>query len=319
VAEHDPAARVHGAAVRVTASITRENGRYRLQLRVHDGDTVAERTVGGDDCGALADAAALLIALAIARGDDPDGAPTSTSAAGARAAGSTAPSERTPTATQARAPIEGAPATSKRRAEPLRSNPRRTGSIAISPDNEVFDRPGAAPPFRIALGAALALDAGMLPRAPALGVEPSLQLRAGWFGAELALGLWLARTGDSERYAAAELRGSGAIGKLALGADLMQAPLVIGPRGVIEFGRLAVETRRVSEPRPGSATWFAAGAALHLGYPIARQLELTLDVGVLFPLARPRWLLHTPRGAIDLFTAAPAALRASAGLAYVLR
>jgi hypothetical protein len=123
--------------------------------------------------------------------------------------------------------------------------------------------------------------------------------------------LWLARAGASER-----LNGSGALGKLSLGADLLHAPLVFGPRAVLELGRLAIVTDGISVPQRGVATWAAGGAALHLGYPLMRRLELAFELGVLFPFARPRWLLHIPAGTVDLFTAAPAVLRVTSGVAY---
>jgi hypothetical protein len=317
VRAHEPDAGATAAAVRATATITRAARRYRLALRIEDRDAVAERTIEGDDCAALADAAALLIALALTHADDDS-----------RAADDASPGARTTTrdererAAHARAAGEpdagAAPGTAgqpRPTGTPARAEPRAQ-RIIVSPDNEVRDRPAEPLAFRFALGAALALDAGMLPHAPALGVEPLLQLQLDRLRAQLALGLWLARAGPSERYAAAQLNGSGALGKLSLGADLLHAPLAFGPRAVLELGRLAIATRGISVPQRGVATWAAAGAALHLGYPLMRRLEMAFELGVLFPFARPRWLLRVPTGEVDLFTAAPAVLRVTTGVAY---
>ncbi|HMI90617.1 MAG TPA: hypothetical protein VK509_04600, partial [Polyangiales bacterium] len=324
--------RAHGAAgasrssVRVSASVTAIHGRYRLALRVEDRGAVAERALDGDDCDALADAAALLIALALERSDDESAAanaqsppaeaqsraPTNAGTHAGTEPGADAGADATPanplprTQRQPRSTSDEAPAASA----------ERERLITVSPDNEVLERSGGSLEVRFALGAALALDAGMLPRAPALAVEPLLQLHVASLRMQLGLGLWLARSGESERYARAQLSGSGAVGKLSLGADLLQAPLVFGPRALLELGQLAVKTSGISLPQRGRATWIAAGAALHLGYPVARRLELALELGVLFPFARPRWLLRTPDGAVDLFTAAPAVLRVTSGVAY---
>lgn len=316
VRAHDPAASTGRTDVRVHADITRANGRYRLALRVEDRAAVAERALDGDDCSALADAAALLIALTLTRGEDATGARSATKPLGEpdhrapvapAAAPEPAPDQLPGTGGRAAASAEPPPGAAQRAHAP---------AITVAPDNEVLARSARPLALRFAFGAALGLDAGMLPRAPAVGLELLLALQVARWRAQLALSLWLARSGDSERYARAQLSGSGTVGKLSLGVDLLQAPLVFGPRGVLELGRLAVETRGVSEPQQGGATWFAAGPALHLGYPAARRLALALELGVLFPFARPRWLLRTPDGTVDLFTVAPAVLRVTTGVVY---
>jgi hypothetical protein len=291
---HDPAASTSRSDVRVRAGISRTDGRYQLALRVEEGDAVAERALAGDDCDALADAAALLIALALTRGEDEAVAPNAAKPAEDPELGATADAGAADATGRDQLPGATGSAVASERSEPAADRGERV--IRVSPDNEVLERSGGPLGLRFALGAALALDAGMLPRAPALGVEPVLQLQV--------------------EYASAQLAGSGAVGKLSLGADLLQAPLVFGPRAVLELGQLAVKTSGVSVPQRGRATWIAAGPALHVGYWVARRLELALELGVLFPFARPRWLLRTPDGAVDLFTAAPAVLRVTSGLAY---
>lgn len=335
VGAHDPAASSPRVArISVHADVTQIGARYRLVLRLQGADgVVAQRALDGDDCNAVADAAALLIALALehdeggvaaapgARAEAPSsgegaggvapGTPAgsaagSSAAGGSAAGGSAAGGSAAGRSGAASAPATGPGPTSAR--QPL---------IVLPPDNQVLPR---SRPIALAFGAfaAFGVDAGMLPHAPALGPLLRLQLQVDQLRAQAGLGWWLARRGRAD-YASAELEGSGVVGSLSLGVDWLRAPLTFGPVAVFELGRLWLEAHNITSSAPASATWVGAGAGVHLGYPIAAGFEATFELAALFPFARPRWLLHTPMGAVGLFSTSPAVLRVATGFGYVFQ
>jgi hypothetical protein len=131
--------------------------------------------------------------------------------------------------------------------------------------------------------------------------------------------LLLARRGKSDDYPAAELDGSGVIGSVALGIELMHRPLIFVPSALFELGELALEAHGISAPDPAGARWLAAGAALHFGYPLAGGLQVALDFAAEFPFEPPRWLLHTATGPAKVFTTSPAVMRIATGFGYVFQ
>ena len=55
----------HRATVRAVAEVTRRDDDWRVQIRIHDGDHVSERSFDGASCRAVTKVASLIIALAI--------------------------------------------------------------------------------------------------------------------------------------------------------------------------------------------------------------------------------------------------------------
>jgi len=55
----------HRATIRAAAEVTRQGDDWRVQIRIHDGDHVSERSFDGASCRAVTKVASLIIALAI--------------------------------------------------------------------------------------------------------------------------------------------------------------------------------------------------------------------------------------------------------------
>lgn len=157
----------HPGSVRAEGHVVRVQGRYRLTLRVREGETVRERAIDADACEDLAGAAAVALGLLLrdesgapATSTEPhtnkaeNGGPNPQGAAGAAAASATtgnATTNTTPAATAAKNDAERA------------SAPARTSSSAPSP--KAREQGHSERSLRLLLRAPLlTLDVGPLPK-----------------------------------------------------------------------------------------------------------------------------------------------------------
>jgi hypothetical protein len=157
----------------------------------------------------------------------------------------------------------------------------------------------------------------MLPQAPAVGLQPRLGLQVDRVHIAVGLSLWLEARSTAERYPSATLAGRGLLGDAAVCVELMRAGFTLAPCAAGELGELTLETHAISTPATSSVRYAAAGGGARAGYRITGGLEATIELLALAPFARPRWLVQTGQGDVEVFVAAKVAIRIAAGIAYV--
>ncbi len=309
---HLPALESSSQHLQAFASVTRSGTAYALVLALRGQDLVAQKQLEVESCPAAADAAALLIALAIdpnaviAR--DPSGAPVDDGASGASNA---QPVDAAPTAT---ADAEAA-------AKPVPvAQPTPVAASRVPATRDAPPAASAAEPLRFGfmLGAELASDVGMLPQAPAWGLHPWLSVAFGRLRVAGGFSLWLPGQTRVDRLDAT-VKGRAIGGDLALGIELLQSRWVLAPGAVAELLELTLSTTGVSDPGAADTAWVALGPGLHASYRLIGGLRVVADTSVIFPLTRARFLVHTDGADFELLETSVAAFRASLGLAYQVR
>jgi hypothetical protein len=224
-----PRARRKVSARAWISSVANAAPRYRMELWLGEG--AAARTMNGDDCARLAEAAALVIALDI----DPD--------ALSREDKPPEPAESPPPP-----PPEPAPRAPKRPA-------RRPPATPAAPEE---------PRFEAGLGARVVVDAGSLPR-PALGLGLVLDVARGPLAFELqGTGYFKRFTVDGPRQGAGGAYVAlGTLGAMGCWRGLESALAWRACAGG-EIGRES--TRGVNIVRPGASAglWSAFSAMLHV-------------------------------------------------------
>lgn len=294
-----------------------EHARLRLELTVRGNGGEAHKTLLSASCESLADAAALLIALAL----DPN-------AAGARGAGNAAEVERPAAggddapqrdAATARAPGTATaphpgPSSAARSIQP--KTPVRSAGASRSP--RAAERPAAAAtPVLLGVGIGAALQIGMLPATPAAGLRAHGLVQLGRLRAGAALTLLPEAGAPIDGLTHGRLEARGVLGALEVGWELIAAPAQVQPCALLELGELWVETSDISSPASATTTWLAAGGGLRGAYRVGKHLELAIEALAVAPFRRPRWWLWTSPGEVEGFTAAPLGLRAHAGVVYL--
>lgn len=300
---HVPAERRPRGAWRVEGRIALEGSRYRLELRLQGPNGAAGRSVDAEQCGGLAEVAALLVAIALDPRSEETPAPQATSttaeaAAATAPAGAQPPSERTSGAASPNTP-EALPTTSAEGASPTAA---------------------ASPPlrFRVTASANVSLEAGMLSALPGIGLEPQVELRYGALRAAAALGLWISGEASVPDYPQAAVSGKALIGQLSLGIEVFEPPLALVPRAVFEHGTIFLQASGITDPTPDDAAWTAAGGGIQLSYNLSKAFEVGLCALVLAPFVRPRADITTSTGELELFASGPVSARLSLGLTYVI-
>ena len=262
------------------AEVTREGARWRVRLRTLSAENPGDRTMDSESCGELADATALVLAMAI----DP-----------ARVAANSAPSD---VAVEGKG-VEAASPTANSDAFPA-----ATASPSVS---SPIPRPRArppAPPFprkTFALGAAARGDVGTLPNF-AMGASLSfawtphaLRLQAsGTFLPANSARLLNGRGGTFDLFAA-EGRGC---------YEVVAGVIELGPCAGFEIGALRGAGFGVRNDTPAYAFWSAVTAGGALAWRWTAAFALRLEGGVSFPLQRPEFVLaglgavHRPAGVL---------------------
>lgn len=297
--------------VAASGTVEQQGGRYRLELRLSGTAGDARRSASAATCTALADLAALLVALAL----DPE-ASLSADQAQPEQNPLEAGAEQAPAKTDA-APLQsGSPPVQPSPAVPAPAPPREPAQPPPPSEHVRFSH-GEALPLAFDAGAALRLEFGLLPQSPAFGVQLALGLRLGPVRVAGGLALFPDAEVRAERYAGARLIGSGLLGELAVRIELVRAPFSLAPVLSFEVGQLAVETRGISSPARGTALWTAAGLGAHAGVRIIGGLELGADFVALAPFARPSWFVRVESGDVPVFTSSSLVARIALGLTYL--
>lgn len=241
--------------LRARAAVENDGEAWTLRVRTGDGDEDRERVVPGADCAELADAAAVIVALAV----------------------DTALHERPP-------PPAPLPAS----AAPVPTRPPAPGEAdqAAAP----AERPG--PAVVASAGVFGAFDAVALPApAPGLGVEIGVGL--GRLGIA-AHGTWLPSQRATIEGSRAGGDVSLLLGGATLRYRVLRAPLELDAALAFEVGSLhaeAVEAPEVPDVSEGRVLWLAPGAGLRAGYPISPHWVVQLGAMALFPLSRERFVV----------------------------
>ncbi|MFO0588285.1 MAG: hypothetical protein U0441_12125 [Polyangiaceae bacterium] len=314
---------------------------YRLEITVTSGDYSSTRILQGAQCDAVADAAALVIALAFdpdavaaadakqaTSGDAASGDGTGNSASGNSGpgnsapgnsdAGNSGPGNSAPPANSGAFPGDpGAP-----------PPPPAAGVVRIP---VVLRRtPLTSAPFStlastpVTFGALVqaALDVGSLPGA-APGVRAGVSVGVGPYRIEPAFEAW-----PSSRSALADRPSIGAdLRLLAFSLDLCRraypwtAPTETGHFGLFgclgfELGEMHGDGFGVTVPRSAGALWTAPRAAVRAEIPLYRGLALSLDAGLAVPLDRRTFTLTLTGTRTALHEPNAAAVRFGAGLSY---
>jgi hypothetical protein len=305
---------------RAEAHIVRKQAQFELELRLSkEGSEPARRILRAASCAALADAAAVLTALALeprptAAGspsaEPPQLGPSAPATTGAVAAGETLESAPEPT-TQAATAERAAP-------------PRPAAQEASQTDAETIEieepeiRPAADSGRRIGVGlsAGARFDAGMLP-APRPGLQARVELRVLRIRAGLGISWLPPIDGVPDAYPAASVRSSAILGDGWLGIAVLDGRLSLSPCAVLESGGLSLASLRIREPDERTFLWTAVGAGARASYRIFSGFELGLDAAGLAPFSRPRLWVRADEGDVTLFHAAAVAVRLSVSIGYV--
>lgn len=276
-----------GGAVHARGRIVRTHrGRFRLSLALGARRPSHHRTLVGDACDAVADGAALILALAVdpsavARRRDAEAPP----ATPAEAPGPSPPALPAP-------PVVDLPATVPVPTVPV---PRATPAAAAT---------------RWMLRAGGALDVGAL---PAVSGGPSLALTVAHGLLRVELGAaWVA---PRQGLAAAGKGGDIdlAFGSLAVGAEARTRWIDVGGLAGVEIGVLRAQGFGVTTPASASPPWVAVTLLGTLRRRLGARWNVVATVGAALPLLRPRFVLDGI-GAVQQ----PAALglRAHAGVEF---
>jgi hypothetical protein len=298
----------------VEARVLTKHSQYELELSVRrDGSEPRLRSLRASDCGALADATAVLVALALEpqpyAATAPDGAVPD--ANGTAVEGTADVRARSPEPEEARAPD----ALERKAAETPKTPPVGAAAEAVQPAAEGGGTQSW--PLRVGLGASLRLNFGMLPQSPGLGAVAQIQLRLWRLRAAAGLSVFPRAESTSATYPAARMRTHALLGEGLLGVAVVERPLSLVPYAVFEYGSVTADTRRIAAPDARDIRWTAVGVGAQIGYRLIGGFEFCLDVTGLTPLSRPRWWVRTDQGDLTLFEAAPVAVSISAGLVYV--
>jgi hypothetical protein len=314
--------------LRVRARIARVGHTFRLELEIESDGGVAKRSLSNAQCSALAEAAAVLVALAIepqtpdanplaeVPEDGPTAAETPASAATARAG---QPAQRQDRQTS---PPDGQPPTAERSAEGPRQRDSAPGpELGAVPTLDARDA-GPATSTMQRLGLQLSASArgslGLFPHA-ALGVHALLELHPAPFYAAVGVTYWPTGEQRSSSYPNASLRGAGLFADLSVGFTLTAGPLAVTPALCAELGGLRAEALGIDQPQPKRVLWAAAGASLLAAVSVLSHWTLGVEVAGLVPIFRTKWLVQSPTGDAPTYEASLVAPRVSLRLGYRFR
>jgi hypothetical protein len=280
-----------GRVLEASATITKLGERWAAEIRTPRG----ERRLDGESCRAVAEAVAMVLALAI----DPNASPNAAAFAAFDEPDSPAP-ESPPSAE--RAPAPRAPAAAS-------SSPSRPSDRAASPTETSRERDDDAPGVIAALFAVGEL--GMLPQ-PTLGAALGVGVGAGAWSAEVGPMLLIPRSGSLENDTS---RGGeiGYIGGYAAGCLAPFRSRRFDVCGAFEVGRIAGTGFGVTDPLPGEALWLAPALFGAMRVPVAGSFGGEGRLVLAAPLHRPTFELDA-LGAVH--RPAPFSVRGELGFSW---
>ena len=285
-----------------SAQVFAVSGGFLLQLTVEGAQGRAERSLATTDCGALADATALLTLLAL----DPE------AAAAQQAASAPAPQ------VTVAAPAQVTPAPAIPTAERKATKPTPALPPASAPNGGGAPRTTLGPPPPVSRPLAIAVAAGVESGAlPAL--TPLLAASVSAPAGSLRLGvaaqvLWPSR-GRAGSLSGARVELFGVLGQLRACTPVLRRDLEVGPCAAVELGALRGKSSGVSDPGSDQGFWLAAGGGLSASAALGAGLRAELTGDVQLPLLRPAFLVHTATGAAQLHEVEPVSFRLALGIA----
>ncbi|WP_437895781.1 hypothetical protein [Sorangium sp. So ce124] len=281
-----------------------ERGSWDLRLTTTLGETTRSRELHGETCAELADAAALIIALAI----DPDaasrGTPTAapdTAAAPGDSSGADPDAGADPGAGVA--PEVDASPDAPTAAEAPAASPPPGASAAPA------QRPSRPLELRGALRVSGVLDTASLPAvAPGAGIAAGVligavrvELSGTYFGAQQAFVERPTMGGDVQL----------TTGGLRLCYAMRYRSIELGPCAGIEVGVMSAASFGAASPGSNRALWVAPHPGALATFTLSDRLRVPLTIDVPFPVTRDRFVLV---GIGAVHRSAAATLRASLGV-----
>jgi hypothetical protein len=302
-------------ALHARAQVQRRAQGFRLTVELDTPSGRASRSLSDPHCASLAEAAAVLIVLALE-----NEATTVEPATATEAPDMTESIEASSPPPRAERPAEASPneepsdEDTPREARPEPSAQEDARSSTTSSTSTSSPRP-----LHLQLSAAVRGDLGSFPHAPALGAQLQLAARIRPLYTALGITYWPAREVRSDLYPNARLHGSGLFADLSVGADVSGQPLVLTPALTVELGQLDAEALGIAGPQRSRVLWLAAGPSMAATLSLFERWEIALEVSGLFPAYRNHWLVRTPDGDVTAFNAASLVLRLALRVGFVLR
>lgn len=264
-----------GKRLRATAEVfASEAGGWRLKLATESAGAAGERSLRDDSCEALANTAALILAMAF----DPQAVAEAERARAAAAGGPPAPA--TGSAPASVVP-PGTPA-----APPTATTTRTTAG----PDEGASPEDAAAPSSSDAFaGVRLAGDTGTM-LAPTLGVEVAAGYRWERLRLEADATFWFDRGVDLAGNASKGGEFSFVSGALGACGLLLRGAVEVGACGALELGRVHAEGRGTVTESEATVLWVAGRATANAAISFTEAAWLRADAGVAVPAGdRTRW------------------------------
>jgi hypothetical protein len=230
-----------------------------------------ERRLEATSCRALADATAVILALALI----PEG---------------TAPPAGD-------GPPETAPAATPRDAAPVTTSPPAAATApppaaAAAPDAQSRERGARAPELAhptFAASASVATDAATLP-SPAVGARAALAWTPGHGRLELSGSYFAAQSQTTGVSPAGASFASGVLGARA-GWTVLRGVVELSPRAGADVELVRARGFGAANNYDASAAWLSAAAGALVVVPLASFLALRADADAIAPLSRPRFVV----------------------------
>jgi hypothetical protein len=261
------------ATVRGDATVTREPFGLRLVVRVVTSEGALDRTVSGTSCEALAETAAIILAMSAAHED-------------------------------ASAPLASPPPSGATSAAvtPAISGPPPSAvphAIRLEPAPTVRDeRPASSP---LSLPAALkshvrlstlgAVDVGTLPSAALGGGLSALAAPTAWSAVGLAAFVWGQRDGTVSGSASQGATFGLFTGDANVCATWSRGPVAVLPCLEIEVAHMTAHGFGAARVSDASATWLGAGAGLRARWDVSRWFGMVAAVDGLVPTSRSPFVI----------------------------
>jgi len=265
--------------VRARAEVWRgEDATWHLKLAV-SGAATGERSVDAGTCRAIADATALVLALAI----DPERVATRSGAVAPPSAASSAPSSQ-PTPSASAPPPAPAPSPSPPPASAAPAPTRAPAPVRPPPG------PPRTPPFFVR--AEGAMDLGTLPV-----LAPGVGGAIGWRPGRLGLSLSGAYFPAVHKLSPGSRTAGGAFDLAAFGAracfafPIDASPVELAPCAGLDVDRVSGAAYGVRFPSSGDAVWPAIAAGGELGLHLSELLALRLGLEAAVPFSQPSFVI----------------------------
>ncbi len=289
-------ARPAGAPLAVRVAVEPGEAGFVATIELDDGDGTARRTVTAASCDALADAVAVIVAVASGRVETEPAAPQDP-----------APEPAIVTPREQPQPSAAADPTATPAAAPARTPAARRDTTSGTRGAKVRSRWGVA------------ADAGLRWRTVP-GVAPAIAIGVAWIGRGARVELRGVATTPtrSEPLPSPYQRVTATIHSGVVQArgswvpQLRRLELPLG--GGLELGALTASGRGGDRSRTRTAVLVALVAGAGLAWVPVPRVALRLDVAASFALVRPRFGVQTPGGVLVPFQTAWVGLGASAGI-----